>query len=188
MAAVRGDPAGRQVRGARAPAASYALRALGVALVALLSGCGFHLRAAVDLPAQMDVVYVQGAPALGELGREITRSLESAGSRQTEERASATAILVIDRNEVRRRVLSVNRSGQVNEYELTYHLAFEVRNPEGKVLVPRQSVSLARDYTFDPNSVLAKGNEEAQLRGDMIGFAVRQMLRRIDSALKQAGR
>jgi len=180
------EPAGgRTVRGALA---SYLVRALGAGLLAILSGCGFHLRAAVDLPAQMDVVYVQGAPALGELGREITRSLESAGSRQTEDRAGATAILVIHRNEVRRRVLSVNRSGQVNEYELTYHLAFEVDNPKGKVLVPRQSVSQVRDYTFDPNSVLAKGNEEAQLRQDMIGFAVRQMLRRIDRALGQAGR
>jgi len=167
---------------------AMAVRVLLLMLVAASVGaCGFHLRGAVQLPAQMDVVYLQGAPPLGELGRAIARSLKSAGSSLTDERATATAVLVIHRDEVKRRVLSVNSSGQVNEYELTYHLNFELRGGEGKgkPLVPAQTITMVRDYTFDPNNVLAKGNEEAQLRQDMIGFAVRQMLRRIDSALGQ---
>jgi len=175
-----------------APRWGAGVRVLVLTLTAAsLGACGFHLRGAVALPAQMDLVYLQGTPPLGELGRAITRSLKSAGSSLSEQRATATAVLVIHQNEVRRRVLSVNSAGQVNEYELSYHLNFELRSPEGqgkaKVLVPAQTITMVRDYTFDPNSVLAKGNEEAQLRQDMIGFAVRQMLRRIDSALGQGG-
>lgn len=166
-------------------AAGALLLYLGLALVLsdALVGCGFHLRHPVKLPPRMDAVYLQGAPAFGDLGRDISRSLQLSGSSLTTERATATAILIIHRDQVRRRVLSVNRAGQVNEYELTYYLRFELQDPKGRVLVPAQTISLVRDYIFDPNNVLAKGNEQAQLRQEMIDFAVRQMLRRIHHGL-----
>lgn len=153
-----------------------------------LGACGFHLRHAVKLPAQMDVVFIQGTAMYGELGREIARSLRNSGSSVTDLSATATAVLIIHRDQVRRRVVSVNRMGQANEYELTYYLRFEVHDAKGRVVVPAQTISLMRDYTFDPNSVLAKGNEEADLRGDMIRFAVREMFQRIDSALGASDR
>jgi len=52
------------------------------------------------------------------------------------------------------------------------------------VIVKNQTIDLTRDYQFDPNNVLAKDAEEAQIRLDMVKFSVRQMMRRVESQLK----
>lgn len=158
---------------------------LACGLLGTLAGCGFHLRTAVPLPPQMETTLVQGTAPLGELGRAIQRALDGAGSKITSSRDDATAVLVIQRDEVQRRVLSVDSSGKVNQYELTYYLRFALQARDGAVLLPAQSISLQRSYTFDPNNVLSKGNEETELRQDMIRFAVRQMMRRIEIGLQR---
>jgi len=53
------------------------------------------------------------------------------------------------------------------------------------VLVPAQEINLTRDFRFDPNNVLATAEEEEKVQQDLVKFAVRQMLRRIQSHLKQ---
>ncbi len=147
----------------------------------LLSACGFHLRGAVPLPKVMAVTYIEGTPVLGELGRTLVRNLRDAGAVLTKDPKVATAILVILSEQMPRRVISVNRQGRANAYELDYRLRYTLKTPDGHRLTPPRSVSLQREYTFDPNNVLATGNEEGVLRQDMIGLAVRQMLRQLQT-------
>ena len=85
---------------------------------------------------------------------------------------------------MKKRVLSVDAQGRAAEFELIYTLHFKVTKSDAQVIVPEQKIELTRDFRFDPDNVLAKDAEEAQIRKDMISFAVRQMMRRIDSHLK----
>jgi LPS-assembly lipoprotein len=78
----------------------------------------------------------------------------------------------------------VDAQGRAAEYELIYSFNFIVKKSDGELFVPLQKIDLSRDFRFDPNNVLAKDSEEAQIRKDMISFAVRQMMRRIESHLK----
>ncbi len=158
------------------------LRALVLlTLVSMLAACGFHLRGALPLPEAMAVTRIEGTPLMGELGRALSRTLQTAGAQLTDDPKVATATLVIQGEQFQRRVISVDRNGQANAYELDYRLSYSLRAPDGHLLAPARSISLVREYTFDPNNVLAKGNEEEQLRQDMIGFAVRQMLRQLQA-------
>lgn len=147
----------------------------------LLSACGFHLRGVVPLPKAMAVTSIEGTPLLGELGRTLVRNLRDAGAVLTEDPRAATAILVILSEQMHRRVISVNRQGRVNAYALDYRLRYTLKVPDGQRLAPPRSVSLQREYTFDPNNVLATGNEEGVLRQDMISLAVRQLLRQLQT-------
>ncbi|MEW6647708.1 MAG: LPS assembly lipoprotein LptE [Pseudomonadota bacterium] len=159
----------------------------------LLTSCGFHLRGAVELPPQLARTQLAGVDARSELADEITAALEGAGAQVVT--ADATAQLHISGERENRRLLSVGRTGRASEYEVTYQFSFELREPvvsqdrEGKekvryrVLVPRQSVSLSRDYSFDRNNVLGKGEEEDLLVREMRAFAVRQMLLRLEAAV-----
>ncbi len=157
----------------------------------LLSACGFHLRGAVTLPPQMERTQLVGIEPRGALAEEITAALENAGARVVA--GDAAAQLHISGEREARRLLSVGSTGRASEYELTYQFSFELRIPEvdetGKavttVLVPQQTVSLNRDYAFDPNSVLGMGEEEALLVREMRAFAVRQMLVRLRAGLQQ---
>ncbi len=161
-----------------------------------LVSCGFHLRGAVTLPPQMERTQLLGVEARGPLAAEITAALEDAGARVVA--GDATAQLVISGERQARRLLSVGSTGRASEYEITYRFSFELRAPAEAaeagakpavvVLVPQQTVSLNRDYAFDPNSVLGKGDEESLLVREMRTFAVRQMLVRLHAALRERSR
>lgn len=161
----------------------------------LLTSCGFHLRGTVVLPSQMERTQLVGIEARGALAEEITTALENAGARVVT--GDATAQLVVSGEREARRLLSVGSTGRASEYEITYQFSFELRAPAAMdetdagadpapvILVPQQTVSLNRDYAFDPDSVLGMGEEEALLVREMRVFAVRQMLLRLQAALRQ---
>jgi len=154
-----------------------------------LVACGFHLRGAVVLPPQMERTQLVGIDARSALAEEIRTALENAGARVVE--VDATAQLVISGEREARRLLSVGSTGRASEYELTYQFSYELRAPAQDktgeaitvVLLPQQTMSLNRDYSFDPDNVLGKGEEEALLLREMRAFAVRQMLLRLRAGL-----
>lgn len=153
-------------------------------LSAVLTACGFHLRGPVDVPVALKETRITGIAEFAPLRLELKKVLTNAGSKVLPESAKASSTITISNEQYTRRVLSVDAQGRVAEYGLVYSFEFQVSDEAGKPLVPSQKIELTRDYRFDPNAVLAKDTEEAQIRTDMISFAVRQLIRRIDAALK----
>ena len=158
-------------------------------LAALLasSACGFRLRGAIELPPELQQTVAEGVAPYSDLGLAMSQawnqsdaSLQFAGQRE----GGADMRLVITRNEVTRRVLSVDSAGRPNEYELQYQLGFDLQAADGSPLLAPQSITQYREYRFDPANVLAKSDEEARLKKDMVREAVAQMLRRISRQLK----
>lgn len=153
-------------------------------LTSMLSACGFHLRGDVPIAPVLQQTHISGAAVFSDLYVEIKRRLERAGAKVSDTPLSTDTVLAIISDQLNRRVLSVDALGRASEYELTYSVEFDVHDPKGTLLVPRQSVNQLRDYKFDPNNVLAKDTEEVTLRKALVAAAVQQMLRRIDAELK----
>lgn len=126
---------------------------------------------------------MQGTKPYGELGVAIRNGFTRIGGQVVESSQQASSVLVITRDASQRRVLSVDSSGQANEYELDYTLGFRLDDPEGSNLVVPQSINLRRQYLYDPNQTLAKADEEARLVREMREDAVRQMLYRLKAGL-----
>lgn len=99
--------------------------------------------------------------------------------------AHSTATIEISAEKYTRRVISVDAQGRAAEYGLEFSFAFLVKDTDGKILVPLQHIQINRDFRFDPNAVLAKDNEEQQIRSDMIRRGVHQLIRRVDASMKQ---
>lgn len=154
-------------------------------LALFIAGCGFHLRGAVEVPASLKETRIVGIAEYSPLSLELKKVLTSAGSKVLPATAKTASTITISNELFKRRVLSVDAQGRVAEYELIYSFNFNVMGETETPLVSTQQIELIRDYRFDPNNVLAKDAEEAQIRTDMISFAVRQLMRRIDAALKQ---
>lgn len=153
----------------------------------LLAGCGFHLRGAIALPESMSSVSIKGTTEYTELGRALYRTLRRAGVAIVDAKDASLHIKIL-RDEVQRRVLSVDSSGKANEYELKHLLRYSATDRENVVMVPGQEISTVRTYTFDPNNLLAKGDEEAKLRKTIIERSAQQMLRQLSAAMRhQAG-
>lgn len=160
------------------------LIALLILLMLQLSACGFRLRGAIALPESLSTISIEGTTEHTDIGRVLYRSLKRGGVIITSADEAALRLQIL-RDEVVRRVLSVDATGKANEYELKHLLKYSATDSKGKVLIDAQEISTTRAYTFDPNSILAKGDEEQQLRKSMILSSAQQLLRQLSAAMRR---
>ncbi len=156
-----------------------------IAAALLLSGCGFKLRGAVELPETIRTVQVMAPP---ELRNDILTLLESGGVGVSPSGSGADARITVTSERFSRRVLSVDpNTGKEREFELAYTLDFGVTDRGGQAVIENGKVNLLRDYVFDPEAVIGAGREEELLRNEMRRDAARQLMRRVEAALKRQG-
>ncbi len=161
------------------------LRLLAVVLVLALSACGFHLRDALVLPANLGPVRVVSADRYSPLAESLSRSIERAGAELALSDETDTAVLDLVAERWGDTPISVDAFGRAQEYSLRYATIFELRSAQGTVLVPRQAVELSRDYISVPtNSVGTEGERDIlvkELRREMTA----SILRRIDAVARR---
>ena len=151
---------------------------LMVGLMALLSGCGFHLQGRQSLPPVMRVVYIDAIDAQSEFAQALRASLVASGA-QVVAGASANGTTVhIGRDRNTERVLSVSARNIPTDYELSYDVTLDVRG-QGRELMEPEELSLSRVYSFDERQLLAKDRERDELLGalarELAGVALRRL-------------
>ena len=156
-----------------------------ILIMGLLQSCGFRLRGASELPDTIKFAVIDGVAQYSELALAIKQQLVSSGAKVLTKADVDTYHFVILRNEFSKRVLSVDSSGRANEYELTYEYSMRVLDSKGKLLVTERAINLNRNYIYDIDNALAKSDEEASIKLQMISLAVGQSMRRIGIKLKQ---
>ena len=152
-------------------------------LVLSLSACGFHLRGSNGsfmLPfATMNI----GLPDSSPLAIDLKRYIRAIGSTEvvgTKDGADAVLEVLSDPERNRTKtILSLNKNGRVQEYQLGYSINFRVLDKAGNQLLAPTTISLVRPITFDESQVLAKETEEAALYRDMRNDLVQQIMRRL---------
>lgn len=150
----------------------------GVLLLALvISGCGFHLRGAIELPPLYERVYLVDK-GYSDIGTPLSRALQSAGSTMVSSPTAATSVVTLLSRGTQRKALNVGGK-QIREYELQLDVAFVVQDHQGKQLGGQQTVTLIRNFRNDPDDVLGKDNEERIIRKEMNQAVVAQILRRM---------
>lgn len=158
-----------------------------IVTVLLLGACGFHLRGTAVLPRGMHVVYVQDTQPVSVIGNPLRESLSGSGARVTASADEAGASVRIVRESFDRRLVSTNSKsggGIVRDYELSYSVTFSAQSKEANWTQDEQTLTVAREYSFDESQMLAKTAEQEQLQRDMVQDAVRQMLLRLQAQAK----
>jgi LPS-assembly lipoprotein len=161
------------------------LRAAGLVLLLLLTGCGFYLKGDKPLPAELSEVYLQVASddvIQSRLEESLRTLLRRRGARVVYN-ASAPGRLAVTRLEEKTRVLSVGPDGKGIEYEIETTVDFDY-SLDGKLRVPRETLMVQRDYSFDETRVLAKEAERKHLRREMHEELANLILLRVDAVLK----
>ena len=158
-----------------------------LALVAvLLAGCGFHLRKEVQLPASMKKVHIVIGDPASPLAKDLAKALPRSGTEVVAETGPDVAIMNISANAFSTDVLSVSGGARANEYSLRYHVEFEVLNAAGTSLLPKQTIELSREFTFDSTQTLGLAAETDLLTQELERDMVQTILRRLE-ALARAG-
>ena len=104
----------------------------------------------------------------------------SSGAHPVEQKSKASAVVVILKDDVVRRTLSVSAQNQPDEYELTYTVRFTVTAGD-KELLPPTDISNVRSFAFAEQLLLAKNHEEMILRQDMAHDLADMVMRRLAS-------
>src|SRR5690606_21171121 len=78
-------------------------------------------------------------------------------------------------------VLSVSGAARANEYSLRYHVEFLVENAAGTALLPKQTIELTREFTFDSSQALGVAAQTDLLTKELQRDMVQTILRRLEA-------
>jgi LPS-assembly lipoprotein len=98
--------------------------------------------------------------------------------------ADGVAVFDLKANAVTTEILSVSDRARANEYSIRHHVEFGVEDAAGTVLLPKQTIELSREFTFDRNQSLGVAQEQEQLTKDMERDMVQAILRRIEATAR----
>jgi len=146
-------------------------------LALVISGCGFQLRGAIELPPLYERVHLVDK-GYSDIGKPLSQALENVGAKMVPSPSSATSVVTLLSRGTQRKALNVGGK-QIREYELQLDVTFVVQDHEGKQLKDPQTVSLIRNFRNDPDDVLGKDNEEQIIRREMNQAVVMPILRRL---------
>jgi LPS-assembly lipoprotein len=156
-----------------------------VAMLALpLAACGFHLRREAQLPPSMQRMHIEIADASSALAKGLARALPRSGVQIVDAASADVAVLKVGVNTLSTEVLSVGGNARATEYSLRYHVEFAVDDASGTALVPKQTIELSRDFTFDASQALGVAAETDLLGKELQQDMVQAILRRIEGQAK----
>ena len=144
----------------------------------LLAGCGFQLQGTVTTPTEMERTYISTSDNRSLFYRELREALLAADVRLVDSETEATATFTILYDRTDQRVLSVSARNVPTEYEVYYTIEYSLDSGAKNLLEP-QTLTLTRDYTFDPTLVLGKEHEQQLLLYAIVDDLVRIVLKQI---------
>lgn len=150
-------------------------------LVALLAGCGFHMRGSTpDTQLAFASVYLD-VPAGSPIERDLRTAVRTGETQLASDQKSAAVTLRVLSQAQEKKVLTLNTEGKVREYSLTYRVRFEVADANNKKLLQPPEIALQSILSYSEEQALAKEQEEKltfdDLRRDAVGQIMRQLAR-----------
>ena len=159
---------------------------LAIALAAALSGCGFHLRNSLTLPADTPAVMVQSSTRYSELVKLLERGLRASGAEvaSADDEVEGAARLQIRSERWGDLPSAIDDQGRAQEFSLRYATVFAFYRGDGSLLVPEQVIELSRDYVSPPEDVTGTTTEREILADELRREMSASILRRIDSVVR----
>jgi LPS-assembly lipoprotein len=146
-----------------------------------LVNCGFKLRGAYELPAAMQVTYIDHLQVNSDLVRALKIALKASDIKVADTKTDDVAVLRLHKETRDKRTVSVDSQGRAREYTLTYALRFSVIAGQQNFEIAEQVIRIERDFIFDPEDVLGNSRGESQLYEEMQQDLVRLLLLRLQS-------
>ena len=154
------------------------LAALTLGVVAPLAGCGFHLQGVSRLSPAFENTYLVAEDRYTDFHRSLSQALRASGSHVLESVDGAGATVEVLTDDSGQRVLSVSATNTPTEYEVYYTVKYRVRIGTREVLPP-QTLTQTRDYSFDETAILAKEQEQDIIRRALAHDIAALVLRRL---------
>lgn len=149
-----------------------------LAVLVLLSGCGFHLQSRPDLPPEMQRTRLEVQGPYGQFARLLETYLEQSGA-DVVTATDGAAVLEVPMNEVRKEIQSIGDNARVREFLIRHTVQFRLLASDGTELIPLQTCEQSRIYSFNEQDILAAEREDEFLRDELADSLARMVVRRL---------
>jgi len=159
-------------------------------LAAGLSACGFHLAGSRPLPEALQVVSIDVITPYKVTEPPVETALRANLQRrgaQVVEKVQDVPVTHIRLSELKelRDPLSIGLDGKAREFRLITSVRYEVQRGDQVLLAP-DTLFATRDFSFEPEEVLAKEAEEARLREFIQAELAELLMLRLEARLSRA--
>lgn len=153
-----------------------------LALVLGLSACGFKLRGMVEIPPELNPMYIEATGA-SSVHAAILQRLEISNVQLAPRPEDARIIIRLSSEARSSRVAAVDRDGKALSSELHFQVTFDAVTADGKEKVSAQTLDLVRTYDNPDVEVLGKQLEAELIYDDLVQDAADRILGRLRAAL-----
>lgn len=156
---------------------------LPLAVLSLLTACGFQLQSRAELPVEMQRTRLEVALPYSEFARRLETHLEQSGV-QVVTAPGGAALLEVPVNDTRKEIQSIGDNARVREFLIRHTVQFRLLGSDGKELIPMQTFEQSRIYSFNEQDILAAEREDEFLRNEMADSLARMVVRRLGTYVK----
>lgn len=149
-----------------------------LAMLALLSACGFHLQSKPELPPEMQRTRLEVQEPYSQFARRLETHLEQAGINVVTSLGDA-AVLEVPVNVMRKEIQSIGDNARVREFLIRHTVQFRLLASDGTEMIPLQTFEQSRVYSFNEQNILAAEREDEYLRQDLADSLARMVVRRL---------
>lgn len=155
-----------------------------IPFMVLISGCGFHLRGYVDIPAALNDIELIIENANHDLLGLIRAQLLTYKIKVVSDHTQANYLLIVEKDDVLQQITNVSASTTTRQYELTYIVHFSLVNSKGTIIIPSTPVSVTRRFIMNSNRVLGSNWVEMLLKTEMRRNAAEQIIYKMSRMAK----
>ncbi len=173
-------------RGLLAIGSSLTRAGFAAITLAALSGCGFRVRGAIEMPFQ--TIYLEGIEA-SPIGQDLNRilRLRTSGNGRVVDNADQAEIILKVLGEAREKeILGFSTTGNQRDYQLRLRFRYELLTNNRARIGEPVDLMLRRDVNTIESQLSAKQQEDVLLYREMQSDAVQQVLTRLRAARARA--
>ncbi|MGK0499448.1 MAG: LPS-assembly lipoprotein [Oceanicoccus sp.] len=155
-----------------------------LSIMLIISGCGFQLRGAIDLPTGVEPILVSGLSDSDPFSIALLNLLSASGIDADNEIRNGKNYnyqLVIIEKSRDKRTAALGESARVAEYQLAETVEFELRDANAKVVLGPSSIVERKIMPNDPNKVVSTNEEEKILRQEMLENLASKLTRQLSN-------
>lgn len=147
-------------------------------LTLLITSCGFQPRGVSHLAGNPTAIELQ-APNQVAFTRELIRLLHANNITVQDGSTIELPVLKISQFSYQRNVISVDRRGRAQEYELRLSVHVEYQDAQQNNLVIPFELQIERDFTYSDEQAVGKTGEEEQIKAGMFHDMAQLLIRRL---------
>ena len=155
-----------------------------LAVMLLVSACGFQLQTRAELPPEMQRTRLEVQSPDSQFARRLEVHLEQSGVKVVTVLGDA-AILEVPLNRTRKEIQSIGDNARVREYLIRHTVQFRLLDSEGTEMIPLQTFEQSRVYSFNEQDILAAEREREFLSDDLSDSLARMVVRRLGTYEKK---